>query len=79
MSIGQRIKCVCKERGMTVKELDKLAFPNTKGQTIGRWEENRPSIDKVVTVAQILGVSVDYLVGLTDEKKARPHGWKRAE
>ena len=37
-----------------------------------RLDKNKPRIDCVVEMAKILNVSVDYLVGLTDEKKPVP-------
>lgn len=70
MSLFSRIKETSKEQGLLLKEVaDKIG---TTAGNMTRWDTNRPSVDKVVSVAQILGVSVDYLVGLTDEKKPVP-------
>lgn len=66
MSLYNRIKETAKERGILLKEIaEKIG---TTAGNMTRWDENRPSVDKVVAVAQIFGVSVDYLVGLTDNK-----------
>lgn len=59
-----KIKRLCRERNMTLKELEDRIFPGVKGQIIGRWDENRPSVDRVKAVAEALGVTVDEL--LTD-------------
>lgn len=62
----ERIKRLCKERGMSVSGLED-ACGVSRG-TIGRWGENIPSVDRVARVAKYLGVSIDYLVwGKSDE------------
>lgn len=35
--------------------------------SITRWDENKPSVDRVQKVADYFGVSVDYLLGRTDD------------
>lgn len=56
-----KIKKLCKEQKLTLGELeDRAGFG--KGQVIGRWDENRPSVDRVKKVADILGVTVDELL-----------------
>lgn len=57
-----KIKRLCKERKMTLGEVEAIAFPGIKGQVIGRWDENRPSVDRVKAVADVLGVTVDELL-----------------
>lgn len=57
-----KIKALCKSRGLTMKALEDVAFPDTKGQVITRWDENRPSVDRVKRVADVLGVTVDELL-----------------
>ncbi|MDT2714314.1 MULTISPECIES: helix-turn-helix domain-containing protein [Enterococcus] len=39
-------------------------------RTIRIWESGKyePSIDQLISIANILGVSIDYLVGRTDKK-----------
>ena len=67
MSIYDRIKKLCQERGITVAELEReLGFSNS---TIRKWGNNTsPSIDKVIKVANYFNVSVDYLLGMSDIK-----------
>ena len=56
----ERIKQLCKKRGITVTELEN-ALDTVR--SIHRWDTNRPSIDKVKAVADYFGVTVDYLLG----------------
>ena len=37
--------------------------------TIRKWDTSLPSIDKVVAVANLINVSVDYLAGREERKK----------
>lgn len=50
----------CKEKGMTLAELEREA--GLANRTIYKWNENVPSVEKVVAVAKALGVTVDELV-----------------
>ena len=72
MSIKSRIQELCKEAGISVKDAE-IGSGLSVG-TIGRWNESTPSVDKVVKVSLFFDVSVDYLVGLTDEKKPTAGG-----
>jgi transcriptional regulator with XRE-family HTH domain len=50
----------CKEKGLTLAELERQA--GLANRTIYKWDENVPSVDKVVAVAKALDVTVDELV-----------------
>lgn len=66
MSFGKRLLDTRKKRGISQEELaEKLG---TKGPAIGRYErdEMKPSIEAAAKMADILNVSLDYLVGKTD-------------
>ena len=67
-----RIKATCAEKGISVSKLERTA--DIKENTIWRWDRNTPSIDKVVRVANVLGVSVDYLMGRTEIKETANDG-----
>ena len=59
----KKIKSLCAEKGISVLQLEKdLGMSHS----IHRWDESKPSIDKVKLVADYLGVTVDYL--LADEE-----------
>lgn len=65
MTLLDRIKEISKKRGLSVKEVSKRAGFGER--TIYRWDTNNPSTEKIKAVADVLGVSVDYLLGNTDE------------
>ncbi len=59
----EQIKNLCKARNITLAQLERdLNFGNG---TIRRWNENPPSITKVVQVAEYFAVNLDYLITKT--------------
>ncbi len=56
----ETIKSICKARGMSIRVLEQEA--GIAANTITRWDENKPSYDKVMRVADVLGVTIDDLV-----------------
>lgn len=67
MSFGKRLAEARKKKGFSQDELAKML--NTKGPVIGRYErdEMKPGIEAAANMADILEVSLDYLVGKADE------------
>lgn len=58
--IVERIQTLCKASNTTLSQLEKeLSFGNG---TIRRWNDNSPSMDRVLKVADYFKVSVDYLL-----------------
>ncbi|MGA9649836.1 helix-turn-helix domain-containing protein [Pedobacter sp.] len=68
MTLGQHITTLRKKKKISQGELGKLV--ETSGDIIGRYErdEVKPSIEVVIRMADVLEVSLDYLVGKTDMK-----------
>lgn len=66
MSFGSRLLQARKKKGLSQEELAKHL--GTKGPAIGRYErdEMKPSIEAATKMAQVLEVSLDWLVGVTD-------------
>ena len=62
----EKIRELCREHGITISKLEELA--GLSARTIGRWDESKPSVDKVQRVAEYFGVSVDYLLGIEKEE-----------
>ena len=61
------IRAICKENGTTITGLAReLGWPRG---TIDRWDENKPSIDKVLRVADKYQISLDYICGRSKQKK----------
>lgn len=66
MTTLDRVKVLCKNRGITVKRLEEeLDIPNN---TIYQWKRIAPSLDKIQKVADFFNVSIDYLLGRTEQK-----------
>lgn len=60
MSLVNKIKKMCDEKGMTFASLEReLKFGNG---TIRKWDNATPSGDKLAKVADFFNVSVDYLL-----------------
>jgi transcriptional regulator with XRE-family HTH domain len=68
ISFGERLTEVRKKRGFSQEEL--AGFLGTKGPAIGRYERGvaKPTIEVAGRLAKILGVSLDYLVGNSDQE-----------
>ena len=64
MNIGETIKILRIEKGMTQTELASLLF--TSQDTISLWERNKslPDVKSVVKMASIFNVSTDYILGV---------------
>ena len=60
MLLYDNIKKLCKEKGISISELEKaLDFPRSY---ICKWNENEPGIRKVQKVANFLGVPIEDLL-----------------
>ena len=60
---GSNIKALIKEKGLTVKEIQNmLGFNNP--QSIFKWlrGETMPTLDNLIILAYILGVSMDNII-----------------
>lgn len=66
MSFGSRLLQARKKKGFSQEDMAKQL--GTKGPAIGRYErdEMKPSIEAATKMANMLGVSLDWLVGNTD-------------
>ena len=66
MNIVQRIKDRCNEMHITISSLP-VSFDTS---IIYRWDKSSPNTNKISEVADVLNVSVDWLLGKTDVKNA---------
>ena len=57
----ERIKNLCYRKEISIRQLERET--GLADRTIGRWDTNMPSIDRVKKVAEYFGVTVDYLLG----------------
>lgn len=67
MTLFDRTKETAKERGLTLTALAEKAELSDKA--IYRWKTYTPRYSNIQKVADVLNVSVDYLLGNTDEKR----------
>ena len=66
--IVEKIRELCENKNTSLAQLEKeLDFGNG---TIRRWNENLPSVDKVIKVANYFGVTVDFLTGMDNGGRA---------
>ncbi|WP_053766680.1 helix-turn-helix domain-containing protein [Enterococcus hirae] len=67
MDLYEKIKILANEKKISIRQLEEaLGFGNG---VINRWRKNTPGVDKVQLVANYFDVSVDYLLGRTDNPK----------
>lgn len=64
MTIYDRVKRLCDERGLTISELEKQA--GLGNATIAGWKRGNPRIKGLAAVAGVLGTSIDNLAGGTE-------------
>lgn len=77
MGLYEKIKMLTNEKKMSIRQLEeKMDYGNG---TIRRWENSKPSIDKVEKVANYFDVSVDYLLGRTDNPQSLSKEQKREQ
>ena len=66
MTTFERIKKLAKERGLSLTKLNDKA--NLGTNSIYHWKTKTPSTESLTKVADVLDVSVDYLLGNDIEK-----------
>ena len=59
MDLYEKIKLLASEKKMSIRQLEETLV-------INRWRKNTPGSDKLKKVADYFNISVDYLLGRTD-------------
>lgn len=60
MSIYENVKAACKEKGISIMELEEaLGFARS---SIYKWNTNTPGVDKVKAVAEKLEKPIEYFL-----------------
>lgn len=67
-----QIRKLCEVNNISVQQLSREI--DVSKNTIGRWDTNCPSVDKVMKVADYFNVSMDYLCGRTEKKEPTGDG-----
>lgn len=60
------VKSLCEEQKLSIVELEERL--NFSRNSLYSWKKNKPSSEKLEKVADYFNVSVDYLLGRTDNK-----------
>lgn len=65
--IYNKVSAIASKKELPISKVERLAdLPNG---TIGKWRASRGAdINSIVKLAKTLDVSIDYLVGITDEQ-----------
>ena len=68
---GERLKKLRINKHMTQDELGLIFTPPLAQSTIGTYERGvrQPSLENLIAISEYFGVSIDYLLGLTDEER----------
>ena len=66
---GERVKKELKEQGRKQSEL--APYLNVRQSTLSEWlnDHNEPPMSAIPKIAAYLGVTADYLLGMSDEWK----------
>lgn len=65
MSIVEKIVTLCNDNGVTKTALEKAC--GLSQNSINKWLHSKPSADALTKIADYFNVSVDYLLGRTDD------------
>lgn len=77
MTLVERIKLKCKENHTSMNALEgELGFGNG---TLRRWDERTPGADRLLTLANRLNTSVDWLLTGKDPENLTPEEKKLVE
>ena len=66
MTFGEKLRKLRDEKGMTQEDLANQLYVSRTA--VSKWETNKgyPSIDTIVSIQGVFGVSLDYLIGEED-------------
>lgn len=77
MTTLERIKKIAKKRGYNLTQVNEKA--NLGKNTIYSWKTKTPSTNNLKAVANVLGVSADYLLGKTDDPSTNKQELKKVD
>lgn len=68
---GERLKKLRVNRHLTQDDLGLIFDPPLAQSTIGTYERGvrQPSLENLIVISEYFNVSIDYLLGLTDEER----------
>ena len=74
MTLYERIKSTAKKQGFTLQQVTERAGLGEK--TVYKWKNQNPTAETLKKVADVLHVSVDYLLGNTNNPNPAPKNGK---
>lgn len=63
------IRTLCKKNKVSISKLESDLFLSPG--LISRWTKNTPTVDKVMSIARYFGITVDELIGLSEDTTER--------
>lgn len=63
--LKDKVKELCKNHNTTIMKLE--SDLNLGSGTVAKWDKATPKVDTILKVADYFEVSVDYLIGRTDD------------
>ena len=70
MGLYEQIRDIAKEKGYSINKLEhELGFARS---SINKFNKNKPSVEKLQQIADVLGVSLDYIMTGNDSKNETP-------
>ncbi|MGI5906961.1 MAG: helix-turn-helix domain-containing protein [Candidatus Pararuminococcus gallinarum] len=67
--VGKRLATLRQEKGMTQKELAKALGLSLNSVSLYERDLSQPSDETKIQIARLFGVSMDYLMGMSDRRK----------
>lgn len=69
VNLKENIRVIARKHGMSLTQLEEAA--GLGNGTIGKWDIYSPRVDRLMAVAEVLGVSIDELLGIKKEPADR--------
>lgn len=60
VDLSGRVKKIAKEKGISIAELERAV--GVSPNSIHRWNNNIPSMDKIIKVAEVLETNVEFII-----------------
>ena len=70
-SFSERLRELRKERGLKQREMADVCGMKLRGYQQYEYAENYPEVPRLLFLAEYFGVSLDYLMGLSDVRERR--------
>ena len=70
-NFSEQLKALRNERGLTQKQLGEVTGLSARGIQDYELEQRKPGLDALIALADFFDVSLDYLVGRSDDPKRK--------